>query len=55
LNSWEHPLPPLPEQQTIANILGTVDKGLELLRNRKERLKRIKKGLMDDLLTGKRE
>jgi len=47
-------LPPLPEQQKIAEILSTVDKKLELERKRKEKLERIKKGLMNDLLTGKR-
>jgi type I restriction enzyme S subunit len=47
------PLPPLPEQQKIAEVLSTVDKKLELERKRKEKLKRIKKGLMNDLLTGK--
>jgi type I restriction enzyme S subunit len=48
------PIPPLPEQRNIAGVLGTVDERLELLRKRKERLKRTKKGLMNDLLTGKR-
>ena len=48
------PLPPLPEQQKIAEILSTVDKRLELLRAKKEKLERVKKGLMNDLLTGKR-
>ena len=48
------PLPPLPEQQKIAEILSTVDKRLVLLRNKKEKMERIKKGLMNDLLTGKR-
>jgi type I restriction enzyme S subunit len=47
------PLPPLQEQQRIAEILSTVDGRLESLRNRKEKLGRIKKGLMNDLLTGK--
>jgi len=47
------PLPHLSEQKKIAEILSTVDKRLELLRSRKERLERVKKGLMDDLLTGK--
>jgi type I restriction enzyme S subunit len=47
------PLPPLPEQQKIAEILSAVDERLELLRRRKERLERVKKGLMNDLLTGK--
>ncbi len=48
------PLPPLHEQQKIAEILSTVDKKLELERKRKEKLERIKKGLMNDLLTGRK-
>lgn len=48
------PLPPLPEQRKIAEILSTVDKKLELERKRKEKLERIKKGLMNDLLTGRK-
>jgi len=48
------PFPSLPEQQKIAEILSTVDKRLVLLRNKKEKMERIKKGLMNDLLTGKR-
>ncbi|MEM4097701.1 MAG: restriction endonuclease subunit S [Candidatus Micrarchaeaceae archaeon] len=55
-NAFENlylPLPSLSEQQKIAEILSTVDKKLELERQRKEKLERIKKGLMNDLLTGK--
>ena len=48
------PLPLLPEQRQIAEILGDVDSRLELLRERKERLERVKKGLMNDLLTGRK-
>ncbi|MCF6192187.1 MAG: restriction endonuclease subunit S [Candidatus Hydrothermae bacterium] len=48
------PLPPLPEQRKIAEILMTVDRKLELFRREKEHLQRLKKGLMDDLLTGRR-
>jgi len=47
------PLPLIPEQQKIAQILSTVDKELELERNEKAKLERIKQGLMDLLLTGK--
>ena len=45
--------PSLSEQQKIAEILLTVDKKLEIERNEKTRLERIKQGLMDLLLTGK--
>ena len=48
------PLPSLPEQKKIAEILSTVDKRLELLRSKKAKLERIKKGLMNELLTGRR-
>lgn len=47
------PLPPLSEQEKIAEILSTVDKRLEIERKRKEKLERIKKTLMDLLLPGK--
>ncbi len=48
------PLPPISEQKKIAEILSTVDTRLELLRKKKEKLERVKKGLMNDLLTGQR-
>ena len=54
LENLKIPLPPLPEQRRIAEILSTVDQKLDLLKRRKEKLARIKKGLMNDLLTGKR-
>lgn len=53
IENYKIPLPPLQEQQRIAEILSTVDKKLELERKRKDKLGRIKKGLMNDLLTGK--
>jgi type I restriction enzyme S subunit len=46
-------LPQLSEQQKIAEIISTVDKKLEIERNEKAKLERIKQGLMDLLLTGK--
>lgn len=46
-------LPLLAEQCKIAEILSTVDKKLELERKRKEKLEKIKRGLINDLLTGK--
>ncbi len=54
IENYRVPLPPILEQQKIAEILSTVDKKLELERKRKEKLERLKKGLMNDLLTGKR-
>jgi type I restriction enzyme S subunit len=48
------PIPSLAEQQKIAEILSTVDKRIESLRNRKKKLERVKKGLMEDLLTGRK-
>jgi len=52
LQNFQIPLPPLPEQRRIAEILSAADKKLELERRRKEKLSRVKKGLMNDLLTG---
>ncbi|MHA1275285.1 MAG: restriction endonuclease subunit S [Promethearchaeota archaeon] len=54
LKQIDIPLPLLSEQQKIAEILSTVDKKIELQRKRKEKLERIKKSLMNDLLSGKR-
>jgi len=47
-------VPSLSEQKQIAEILSTVDRKLELLRKRREKLERVKRGLMKDLLTGRR-
>ncbi|GEM_PF-607942 len=49
----EIPLPPLSEQEKIAEVLSTVDKKIEKEKEYKEKLQEIKKGLMQDLLTGK--
>ena len=47
------PLPPLPEQHRIASILSQIDEAIEKEQEYKEKLERIKRGLMEDLLTGK--
>jgi len=47
------PLPSLPEQQRIAEILSQLDQTIEKEEQYKEKLERIKQGLMEDLLTGK--
>nr|WP_235374792.1 restriction endonuclease subunit S [Caldicellulosiruptor naganoensis] len=46
-------LPHLSEQQRIASILSQIDEAIEKEQAYKEKLERIKKGLMEDLLTGK--
>lgn len=47
------PLPPLPEQQRIAEILSQIDNTIEKEEAYKQKLEQIKKGLMEDLLTGR--
>jgi len=58
LKSFKIPLPPhsddYSEQKRIAEILSTIDTKLDLERKHKHKLERIKKGLMNDLLTGKK-
>jgi type I restriction enzyme, S subunit len=44
-------LPPLPEQQKIAEILSTVDEKIEVIDQQIEQTKQLKKGLMQRLLT----
>ena len=46
------PLPPLPEQHRIASVLSQIDEVIEKEERYKEKLERIKQGLMQDLLTG---
>ena len=45
-------LPPLKEQQKIAQVLSAADKEIDLLKNELEALKEQKRGLMQRLLTG---
>jgi type I restriction enzyme S subunit len=51
LITFDFPLPPLPEQRKIAQILETVDNAIEKTEKIIEKYKRIKQGLMQDLLT----
>jgi type I restriction enzyme, S subunit len=46
--------PLLQEQKKIAEILSTVDERIKLLKDKRKKLERVKKGLMNDLLTGRR-
>ena len=47
------PLPSLEEQKKIVDIISSVNKWIELERKRKEKLERLKRGLMELLLTGR--
>lgn len=53
LKNYSIPLPPLTEQQRIAEILSQIDNVIEKEQAYRQKLERIKKGLMEDLLTGK--
>src|SRR5690606_37660037 len=48
----EVPSPSIPEQQKIIDILSSVDEKLLVNQKLKEKLTLLKKGLMQDLLTG---
>lgn len=54
ISKYEFALPPISEQLNIFEFLSTVDKKLEIERKRKKIFETIKKGLMNDLLTGKK-
>jgi len=53
VRNFRIPLPPLEEQRRIAKILLSVDTVIEEKKRKKARLERVKKALMDLLLTGK--
>lgn len=46
--------PSLPEQNKIAEVLLTVDERIQILKEKKKRLEKIKKGLIHELLTGRK-
>jgi type I restriction enzyme S subunit len=47
------PLPPLPIQQKIAEILSAVDEKIEAEENKKKSLEDLFKTLLNNLMTGK--
>jgi len=47
-------VPSLEEQNKITEIFNSIDQKMELLQTKKEKLTSIKKGLMNDLLTGQK-
>lgn len=54
IQGFNIPLPPLPEQLKIAEILFSVDETIRENIQQIEQLKATKSGLMQDLLAGKR-
>ncbi|WP_162146334.1 restriction endonuclease subunit S [Pyrococcus abyssi] len=52
IKQFQIPLPPLEEQKKIAEILRTIDEAIEAKRAKKEKLERMKKAVMEKLLTG---
>ncbi|QWC25106.1 restriction endonuclease subunit S (plasmid) [Bacillus haikouensis] len=53
LNKFKVLVPPLSEQKRIVEILSSVDDQIEGYEKEKKRLQELKKGLMQQLLTGK--
>ena len=53
VHAFKIPLPPLPEQKAIAQILSDMDTEIESLEKTREKYKLIKRGIMQELLTGK--
>jgi len=53
LNHFPIQLPPLPEQQKIAEILSTVDEAIQKTDEIIAKTERLKKALMNELLTGR--
>ena len=45
-------IPPKKEQQKIASILSKVDEKIDKYENKKQRLEKLKRGLIQQLLTG---
>lgn len=54
IGSASIPLPPLTEQRKIAEILSTWDEAIDQIRKQIDAKKKRKKGLMQQLLTGKK-
>lgn len=53
LASLEFDLPPIEEQTAIAAVLSDMDAEIEALEGRREKTRRFKQGMMQELLTGR--
>ncbi len=50
---WLVPMPPLEEQRRIAEILDTADEAIRVHERERDKLKQLRSGLADDLLSGR--
>lgn len=53
IENVEMMMPPLKEQEAIAEVLTVMDEELEALKQQVSKLRMVKEGMMQDLLTGK--
>ncbi len=53
LNSFEIPIPEIPEQTAIATVLTDMDTEIESLESKLAKAREIKQGMMQELLTGR--
>lgn len=53
IKSIRIPIPSLPEQKAIAQVLSDMDAEIEALEQKRDKYKSIKQGMMQELLTGK--
>jgi type I restriction enzyme S subunit len=53
IESLEFPMPPLPEQTAIAEVLSGMDAELAALEQRRDKTRALKQGMMQELLTGR--
>ena len=53
INELRIPIPPIEEQQEVVDILSVVSRTMSIEEKKKSELKTLKRGLMQDLLTGK--
>lgn len=51
--SFKLPLPPLPEQTAITAVLSDMDAELSALEARRDKIRALKQGMMQELLTGR--
>lgn len=53
VNEVQIPLPPLPEQRAIAEVLSSLDEEIEVLEAERDKWQQVRAGAMGDLLSGK--